>query len=208
MPVCYDKILDDSRIGIWRINESYEKLHDIIKLTAEEKAKLESFKNQQRKMQFLGTRALLKHFENENVRIQYDNDGSPKLSNGKHISISHSKDVASIIISNTNVGIDIEYIDQKILKILTRFLTDKEIKEISKDDLALLFLYWGAKESMVKITKNKSYIYNKDLEIKPFVKRKKGSFTGRINHQKKILQINFGYEILDKVVLVWCISSV
>lgn len=206
MPVYYDKILDDCRIGIWHINESYEKIHEIIKLTVEENTKLEGFKNHQRKMQFLGTRALLKHFENENVRILYDNDGSPLLSNGKKISISHTKDMAGIIISNTNVGMDIEYIDKKILRILSRFLTNKEFQEISKDDLALLFLYWGAKESMVKITKNKSYIYNKDLEINLFVKNKNGSFTGKINHKKDFIRINFSYEILDNLVLVWCNS--
>jgi len=204
MPVFFDKIIGNTRIGIWHINESYEKLREISFLTNEESAKLEGFKSHQRKLQFLGTRALLTYFEGKNVKILYENDGSPFLTNGENISISHSKDIAGIIISKSNVGIDVEYIDQKILRVLPRFISEKEFQNISTNDLALLYLYWGAKESMVKITKNKSYIYNKDLEINPFERTKKGSFTGSINQNNKNTMINFSYEIFNNIVLVWC----
>ncbi len=207
MPVFFDKNTDDVRIGIWKISETYDELYKISNINSDEKLKLDSFKNRQRKLQFLATRALLKSLTNSSVKILYDENGSPFLSNKGKISISHSKDWAGIIISKYNVGIDIEQIDKKIKRIIPKFLSKEEQKQVSLNDLTALYLYWSAKESMVKVTNNKSFAYNKDLKIEPFKTNKSGFFNGIINQRNKKLKLEFNYEVFNNIVLVWCVMK-
>ncbi|NOZ45911.1 MAG: 4'-phosphopantetheinyl transferase superfamily protein [Chlorobi bacterium] len=205
MPVFLNKKINNVTVAIWQINEPYSELIKIARLNTNEKKLYNSYKNKLRKTQFLATRALLNTIYLNNVFIKYSKTGEPALSNGERISISHSKEWVGIIISKNLVGIDVEVIDKKIHKITSRFLSNSELKNILNNDIQTLFLYWCAKESMVKITNNKSYIYNKHLIIKPFKQKKHGTFKGFIVQENKELELMFNYEIHEKLVFVWSV---
>lgn len=94
------------------------------------------------------------HPEYENL-IYEDRYGKPKLP--KEIpwffSISHSKEMVVVVISDKQIGVDIEHISNAKLDVANRFFTLSEIEKINNaKDANLEFLkYWTAKESYLKL---------------------------------------------------------
>ena len=92
---------NNCQIAIWNLNES---LTELVKIGA--RFDSSNFKTEKRKKDFLVSRLLLNELE-PNQQISYNSNGAPEISNGKHISISHSKNLVAIIISNKKIGLDI-----------------------------------------------------------------------------------------------------
>ncbi|BCL59446.1 hypothetical protein DGMP_01390 [Desulfomarina profundi] len=71
-----------------------------------------------------------------------------------HISISHSKEMATAIASPCPCGIDLQKIEKKLLKVKKRFCSESELgrlAEIAKEnELNTLALLWCAKEAIQK----------------------------------------------------------
>jgi phosphopantetheinyl transferase len=91
---------------------------------------------------------------NTNSSIGYHSSGKPYLENSNaHISISHTKDYAGIIISDSfGVGLDLERIHPRIEKIAHKFVSPEEEKIIQgKNSLEKLFVIWGVKEVLFKV---------------------------------------------------------
>jgi len=84
--------------------------------------------------------------------LYYDANGKPHLTDNKHISITHSFIFSAIIISDTEVGIDIEMQRPKILRIAHKFTPIEEYRTLANDDAIMrkLTMVWGAKESLYK----------------------------------------------------------
>ena len=74
------------------------------------------------------------------------------LTDDKHISITHSFIFSAIIISDIEVGIDIEMQRPKILKIGHKFTPIEEYRDLPSDKAIMrkLTMVWGAKESLYK----------------------------------------------------------
>jgi phosphopantetheinyl transferase len=98
-----------------------------------------------------------------NHDLNHDEFGAPTLSNGKAISISHTNDYISILISNKLASIDIEPIGHKALKTATKFLNKKELELATSIEKATLF--WSAKECLYKIHKKGGLTFTTDLRI-------------------------------------------
>ena len=92
------------QFGVWEIKESLIGLSEGFKDDYFNK-----LKNNKRKLEYFCTRLLLKEFES-NLKINYNKYGAHILNDNKYISISHSNNLAAIIISDKKVGIDIEKI--------------------------------------------------------------------------------------------------
>ena len=106
-----------------------------------------------RKREWLSVRVLLKELLGEEKEILYNSAGKPYLSdNSFHISISHTKGYAALIINKENeVAIDIEKIAPRVENIRKRFVNEEEEKTLSKSNEVIhLLLYWSAKESLYK----------------------------------------------------------
>lgn len=83
----------------------------------------------------------------EPVEIGHEESGKPILK-GWHISISHTKGYAAVLLSkNHEVGIDIEYVSDRVKRIADRFLRLDEQAESVTD----LLLHWCAKEAVYKL---------------------------------------------------------
>jgi len=79
-----------------------------------------------------------------------DEKGKPHLKNNlKHISFSHSKKSAAVVISDENVGIDIEEQRVQLLKIQDKFVGNSE--KSCKNNLEELTWLWTCKEAIFKI---------------------------------------------------------
>jgi len=83
--------------------------------------------------------------------------------NYQHISISHSNDFSAIAISEQKVGLDIEKLKGKILKIASRFMDTSHFEGLSEEEkIKKATVVWGIKESIFKIKNEKgiSFLYN------------------------------------------------
>lgn len=111
-----------------------------------------------RERERVAVRSLLKNLLGD-VELEHDGVGKPLLK-GYNISISHSLNrnggYVAIMFSNSHeVGIDIEYRSDRIMKIADRFLRDDEKPESVEDNL----IYWCAKEAVYKLFSSEDLTY-------------------------------------------------
>ena len=140
---------DEATIGLWEMvdGEFDSYTDDYLRGAIGEAEK--RYKSNARRMEYICERALLKDMMNGRiVNIFHNEDGKPMLNNGLDISISHTRGYIAIILSETkNVGIDIEYVSDRVEKISSRFMREDE----SADDIISLLVHWCAKETLYKL---------------------------------------------------------
>ena len=140
---------DEATIGLWEMvdGEFDSCTDDYLRAAIGEAEK--RYKSNARRMEYICERALLKDMMNGRiVNIFHNEDGKPMLNNGLDISISHTRGYIAIILSETkNVGIDIEYVSDRVEKIASRFMREDE----SADDIMSLLVHWCAKETLYKL---------------------------------------------------------
>jgi phosphopantetheinyl transferase len=157
-------------IGIWEISESKDQLKALTK-----GVKLDQIKSQKRKLEILAVRALLKEMCG-NVKLSYNKFGAPVLDNNNKISISHSKQLVAIILSELKTGIDIEIISKRILKIKDKFISKYDNIDESQEDLTIA---WSTKECIFKWHQKGNLNFKDDILIK------------KINHSSKTIEVFF-----------------
>ena len=141
-----------TKVVIWRIEESFEALSEGIDLTANCKNRVLNMKSDLHKRGFMSVRHLLALEGYTDHDLYYDENGKPHLRDEKHISITHSYIFSAIIISDLEVGIDIEKQRVKILRIAHKFTPIEEYRTLANEDALVrkLTLVWCAKESLYK----------------------------------------------------------
>ncbi len=189
MNIIFEKKTDKYIVKLAEFKEEPEILHKIIKndLIADEKEYYKSIKNNKRKREWLGTRILLKNSLTDYTAIHYDNKGNPFLENNFNISITHTGNFVGIILSkNKETGIDAEIISERIIKTAHKFISEKELLELSNDrnKLEKIFLHWCGKEVLFKIKGDGGYDFMKDFEINPFKVKKEGILSAKIKKYK------------------------
>ncbi len=163
-------ISPNTKVFIWKIEESILELFKDIELSENSKTRLHSMKSELHQKGFLSIRHLLKEINLTDADLQYDEFGKPHLAKG-FISITHSFNFTAIIYSTeTAVGIDIEKQREKILKIAHKFTPIEEYKTIANVDamISKLTIVWGAKESLYKIYGKKKLLFLRDIYVDDF----------------------------------------
>jgi 4'-phosphopantetheinyl transferase len=209
MPVLFNDFLQNgSIIGVWQITESVNELYTKIKLTKEEDIILNTYKNENRKKQWLSYRVLIKVLVEENYQIAYADFGKPFLrlqSKNKHISITHSGDYSAIIINeNLFVGIDIEKPAKRIDRVSERFLSEYELSFIdTRHRWEHLTVCWAAKEALFKIHGNLCYDFKQQIIIDPFEFTDSGVINCSILGDDKHLQYEVQYRKINDYFLAY-----
>jgi 4'-phosphopantetheinyl transferase EntD len=148
---------DDVNLGIWAIEETVEQLFEQYPHLKDLKVYLdEKYKNEGRKKEILAIRALLYEMTHEesSKRISHEPSGKPLLK-GYFISISHTKGYAAVIMSKTrNVAVDIEYVSDRVSKIVDKFIRSDE----DSSTIEVQLKNWCAKETVYK------YFSEEDLQ--------------------------------------------
>ncbi len=141
-----------TKVLIWKIEESYDALFKEITLTDRSLARVNKMKSELHQRGFLSVRHLLAAEGYTDHDLYYDENGKPHLTNGKHISITHSFIFSAIIISDIEVGIDVEKKREKIIKIAHKFTEIDEYQKLNYKDVIIrkLTIVWCAKESLYK----------------------------------------------------------
>ena len=167
----------ETKIFIWKIQESFEELFGTVVLNERSLARLNNMKSELHQRGFLSVRRLLMEAGYTDFDMFYTEDGKPHLKDGQEISISHSYHFSAVIVSSTPVGIDIEKNREKIERISSKFI-GKESQFLTKENIVLqLTVIWGAKESLFKIHPDGGLLFKHHLPIEPFKledKRTKG----------------------------------
>lgn len=83
--------------------------------------------------------------------VHYDN-GKPYITNFPYFNIAHSKDFVVLAMSDNEVGIDIEYIEEKKIKSARAISKGEELRYINEDPINRFHLTWVKKESILKCT--------------------------------------------------------
>jgi phosphopantetheinyl transferase (holo-ACP synthase) len=133
-------------------------------LTDNEELYLKKITNENRKQEFLQIRALRNKSIGE-IEIDYTESGKPFLVNSKeYISISHSQNFIGILKAPFDVGLDIEEINERIIKIKNRFLNEKELK-LFDSSIENLTIAWTLKEALFKLNTRNGIDFRKELLI-------------------------------------------
>jgi len=172
---------NNCKIAVWDLQESLIELNDLYS-----ESKIPIFTNEKRKKEFLATRILLKEI-NPNQSISYNTYGAPELDNNQYISISHSDNLVALIISKKKVGLDIEKISSKALRLSSKFISEIKFNNISKEKATLI---WCAKEAIYKWYQKKNINFKNDIKIYPFKLENKGTVIAKFKNQKQTLYYN------------------
>ena len=164
MPFLKEFIINEkTKIKLWKviIGELSPK-----ELNKDDKKLFKLKKNNLLKEQFLATRKTLSN-ENSDYIITYDLDGKPILNSEFNISISHSYEIAALVISNNlKFGMDVQFKESKILNIKNKFLNEFEKLNIVGDpSIDILTMIWTSKESIYKAVGLKGTSISNNIKI-------------------------------------------
>ena len=188
---------DLSVIRVWKIEEDLDELIDEMELRPESRKRLEGMKSNLHQKGFLSVRKLLELEGYQDQNLSYNGYGKPLLDDGKNISITHSFEFAALIISENEVGIDVEKNREKILKIQHRFV-NTDYDSLSDEDLVKqLTVIWGAKEAMYKTYPYGGLSFHDHIAIDPFLFQDKSS-AGRIIFEDWRRQYDIHFEFLKE----------
>ena len=152
-------------IVVWQITETEEYFYNLLHLFSEDLAQIRNIKLQNVRLQKLACRAALAELIGSNeINIAYTETGQPQIK--KHcISFSHTKNTVAVALANVPIGIDIEELSPRILKLYPRFMSQKEIADCDTNNVQELYYYWCAKEAMYKWFATKNLDFIEDLQV-------------------------------------------
>jgi len=172
MPL-YKTITPNSQttVKIWNITESFEELMEPLTLKPESSNRVLGMKSELHQRGFLSVRHLLHSFGYTDQDLFYDEYGKPHLKDGKHISISHSFTFSGVVISDSEIGIDIEKRREKIGIIAHKFL-GYELEYLTEEDenyIRKLTVIWCIKESLYKLFATPGMLFREHFLVIPFI---------------------------------------
>lgn len=200
------QIHGDCLLGIWEIREDFETLFSQVSLDDDEMERLNSFKSYNRKLEYLSVRTLINDMTGRVCKIIYNEERKPFLKgNTYNISISHSYDLTSILLSKTKrVGIDLERMSHKISSLRQRFINEQELVT---DDPELmryhLYLHWCGKEALYKICDKQDINFRDNLTLFPFLPQDEGSLKGRVLNKHGLEDFYIHYKRYKDYSIVW-----
>lgn len=168
--VSIDIIGNECKVGLWKIEEDEDTLYALRPLSPSEKADIITLKNNKKRRQRLAYRVLLKQMLQRDFSLSYGENGKPYLEKEDiHLSVSHSGDYATVILSTTDkVGIDIEKISERMPALASHFLSPTEMQTIDIQNIELLHMYWGTKECLYKMYSEMQPLFSEHLSLKAF----------------------------------------
>lgn len=161
-------------LGLWQMDELPEQLFDLYPHLLPYRSSLDDkYKNDGRKLEFLAIRALMYEMLRVNGASKgllshagdftHNGQGKP-LFRGYHVSISHTKGYAALILSKkSEVAVDIEYMSDRVERIASKFLR----KDERADSLDSKLVHWCAKETVFKLFSEENLLFE-EMRVKPF----------------------------------------
>lgn len=167
MPFYQDFTNENATILFWKYAENDFFDHDQL-IETENLEKVEKY-HPKKLLEYLMIRKMLKMLLPEH-KILYKTIGQPYLfPKDAFISITHSFPFASLAISKKRVGIDLERIMPKILRVKHKFLHPTEIFWTqNENEVEMLTVIWVIKEALYKLHPSKYWSLKNYYEVQQF----------------------------------------
>jgi len=207
----HESIAPIGELGIWEITETEDFFIDKLDLFPTEKEYIATLKGR-RKLEWLAGRYLLHYMSGRAIRgaCIKDEFGKPYLEDSPYqISISHSRELASVIAAPFSIGIDIQKLVGKIERIAHKFMRDNEMESlVDGTRLEHLHVYWGAKEALYKAYGRRELDFKKHIHIEPFAYDLESGFcSGQVLKGDFKARYQIWYERRGDFILVWAIEE-
>ncbi|HBK82885.1 MAG TPA: 4-phosphopantetheinyl transferase [Flavobacterium sp.] len=198
----------NTKLYLWKITESKDQLLQGIALRDASLGRLEKMKSESHKKGFLAIRKLLEHIDYSDFDLYYDANGKPHLKpqgcfvKNKYISISHSYDFSAVAISDVEIGIDVEILKEKTLKLAPRFMNVLHLDHLNLNEkIQKATIIWGIKESIFKIKNEKGISFPTHIfEARFLLLDKKTTAELRFNDKTEKFDIEF--DVFDDYIFV------
>ena len=208
MPFFYQQNINETKhLAIWSITEPVSFFETDVKLAVD-------IQNEERKIQHLAVRLLLKRMMPvvDLSKIEMAENGKPYLQGLPfHFSFSHCKGYAAVAVSDHPIGIDIEIIHSRILKVAHKFLNESEKQMIGnlseQEQLKQLSFFWASKEAMYKQHEQLGIDFAKDFNVLQLATSPKGIVTAEIIHKGLNKKVSLDYHFGDDYVCVTCFEG-
>lgn len=190
----------DSIIAIWKIEEDLSFFDVSLPAGAD-------INHENKRLQWYASRYLVKNVLGVDAEVDKNEYGKPVIRNSSsHLSISHTPFFAAVMVNPSKpVGIDIEALTPKVVRIAYKFLREDEIQAIREDErIEKLILYWSAKEALFKFYAKGGIEFKSRLLIEPFELKEYGTLNAAIvvpGERIEDLQVN--YEFFEGHVLTY-----
>jgi 4'-phosphopantetheinyl transferase len=210
MPLLKTISENELSMGLWALTEPTAILESGLLLSEEENELYQSFRHEKRQREFLAIRQLLHFLTGGDYQLRYHKNGKPFLNNVPgYVSISHSKNMVAVILSDHPAGIDVEEICRNTERIDTRFLTERELEWTSRstDYRLSRLLCWCAKEAVYKMSDENLADFSRQIEILPFDVFKDTSTEAIIRTERGIRSVFPAFGRFADNALAWCIDK-
>jgi len=197
-------INEHTRMGIWHIAEAEDFFLSAVPIQS-------GITHPHKRLQHLAGRYLLPYlfadFPYEEILIA--DTRKPYLPDEQyHFSISHCGDYAAAIVSSSErVGIDIEMITERVVRIKQKFLHPDELAFVNNypDDqqVRLLTLLWSVKEAMFKWWGRGEVDFSDVLRFAPFSFDHKGIIPAVFRKDPFETALSVHYKMYDTISLAW-----
>lgn len=207
MPLLFKQ--NEPLLGVWKMNESSDNLLSMLSNQSDNLTFLQTIHAEHRKQERLASRVLLKELLGKEARVDYYPNGAPFLPDlPLHISISHTKGYAAVIIQEyPAAGVDIEYRSDRVRKIRSRFMTPDEETAIDPDhETEHLLIYWCAKETLFKMIGQEEVDFCRHLHVEPFPYAESGEFLVRETRTQEGTFYKLAYLVAPDFILTWSVD--
>jgi len=200
-----EDIAEKATVGAWEATES-----DAFFLSALTEGFLTGYEgnrfSEQRRREFLASRFLLKKvIRDDSVRLELASNGKLKTCNDRyHLSVSHSNQMAAAITSSKfPVGIDIEAVHPRVLRVMRKFLSATELKALGDNpEIWKVTLCWSAKESIYKMLGQPGLSFSQAITLN-LPADNRSSFVAAVNNSP----VKIYFERTGNYIMTYCIGS-
>ncbi len=146
-----------------------------------------------RKKEVLAEALLLRHYFGTDIVLHHRSDGSPYIDGG-YISVSHTKSYVVIALHPTRrIGVDIETLGHKALRVAPRFLHPDELcalDEVGK--MEAVHICWSAKEALYKLHPIEGCDFAQDIRLDSFKVKVEGSVKAKLSYMpEKVFVVQY-----------------
>jgi len=170
MPLYKELRWNQFQLAIWKIEPEEEPDFSIQELSEADQRRFAKIKNEKRSKEFLAARMALGHLMEDAPQLTYSEKGAPILPSHLGVSLSHNKDYAAAMLSESHrVGIDLEAYRPQMDQLKNRYCSLQELKAMGPEpSLAALAAHWAAKETMIKLLDAPQIDLRREITIAPF----------------------------------------
>jgi 4'-phosphopantetheinyl transferase len=200
-------------LGSWQLAETAEVLQAQLLAIAPPDLVVPDFGSSTRRQQWLGGRllayTLLQQLLPASSSLLVAEQGEKPYFDlpGVHLSISHTRQQVVVILSaSLPVGIDIEPISPKVLRVKDKFLTAAE-QQATGGDLHKTLIYWCAKETLYKLHGRRQLLFKEHIRTQPFHLQCLGQLIAGIQLADHRKDYRIHYEVGTDFILTYCLGE-